>query len=347
MQFKKAERVTRPLKLAITGPSGSGKTLSSLRMAHGIGGKVALIDTENSSASLYSDRHDFDTVTLAPPYTTAKYIDAMKLASDLGYNVVIVDSISHAWAGDGGLLSQKESADARGGNQYTNWAPITKQQEAFKSFILNYPNHLICTMRSKQDYVLVGDERGKQKPQKVGMAPIQREGMEYEFDTVFDVAMNHEAQTSKDRTGLFDGQAFVIDESTGKKIMEWKKNDKPIPPQFNMVDFMSKAKTVTSLADLDALYKANKANITADPLKDDAVQLFKDLSAQLKSVENDRKRDFDDIKHKIIRTAFEESLDMIQSEVNNSHLDAKQVEFLTTLIKERRHEIGVHPETVA
>lgn len=346
MQFKKAERVTRPLKLAITGPSGSGKTLSSLKLASGIGGKIAVIDTENSSASLYSDRYDFDTVTLSPPYTTAKYIEAMRLASDNGYFVVIIDSISHAWAGDGGLLSQKESADSRGGNQYTNWAPITKQQEAFKSFILNYPNHLICTMRSKQDYVMSDNGKGKQAPIKVGLAPVQREGMEYEFDTVFDVAMNHEAQTSKDRTGLFDGQTMVIDETTGAKIMEWKKSDKPLPPKFNMSDFMYRARETTSLAELNVLYKANKSDITLDPLKDDAVQLFRDLAEQFKAVDNDRKKEFEEIRGKIMRTAFEESLDLIKPDISNSHLDDKQVKFLEELIESRRHEIGVHPETV-
>lgn len=219
--FKKAERHKGYLKNAITGPSGSGKTYSALLLASGMGQKIALIDTENGSASLYSDRFQFDTMTIDPPYTIEKFKFAVQAAQDAKYDVLVIDSISHAWAGDGGLLAKKESLDARGGNSYTNWSSITKEQELFKSTILNAKVHIICTMRSKQDYILETDHKGKSSPKKVGLAPIQRDGMEYEFTTVFDLAMNHEAQISKDRTGLFDGKIFKITENTGKSILAW------------------------------------------------------------------------------------------------------------------------------
>lgn len=226
--FRKAERKQAKLKLALTGPSGSGKTMSSLYLAKGVGKKIALVDTENASASLYADRFEFDTVVLTPPYTIAKYIEAIKSAESLGYDVLIIDSISHAWAGDGGLLAKKESLDARSGNSYTNWGGITKEHEQFKAMLLNCNIHLICTMRSKQDYVLELNEKGKQAPRKVGLAPIQRDGMEYEFTTVFDVAMDHHAQASKDRTGLFDGQLFKISTETGENLMKWISEGKPV-----------------------------------------------------------------------------------------------------------------------
>ena len=219
--FKKAERNQAKLNIAITGPSGSGKTFSSLRLAKGLGKKVAVIDTENKSASLYADRFDFDTLTLEAPYTIQKYIDAIKAAVEAGYDVLVVDSITHAWAGEGGLLAKKESLDARGGNSYTNWASITKEQELFKATILNSQIHMICTMRSKQEYVIEQNERGKSAPKKVGMAPIQRDGMEYEFTTVFDVAADHQAAISKDRTGLFEGAIEKITELTGEKFLAW------------------------------------------------------------------------------------------------------------------------------
>lgn len=221
MSFVKAQRRQAKLKIALTGPSGSGKTYSALSLASGMGKKIALIDTENGSASLYADKFDFDTVIIEQPYTVAKYSQAVKEAETAGYEVLIIDSISHAWAGEGGLLAEKESLDARGGNSYTNWSAITKKQEQFKSMLLNCDLHLICTMRSKQDYIMETNEKGKQAPKKVGLAPVQRDGMEYEFTTVLDVAMNHEAQASKDRTGLFDGLLFKISKDTGLTLIKW------------------------------------------------------------------------------------------------------------------------------
>lgn len=228
MTFKKAERRQVKLKIAITGPSGSGKTYSALEMAKGIGKKIALIDTENGSASLYSDRFEFDTCEISPPYTIPKYTDAIKAAIAAGYEVLVIDSITHAWAGEGGLLAKKESLDARGGNSYTNWGSITKEQELFKAALLNASVHLIVTMRSKQDYVVEVNEKGKSAPRKVGLAPIQRDGMEYEFTTVFDVAMDHAAAASKDRTGLFDGHIEKLSEETGKRLIAWLQSAKPV-----------------------------------------------------------------------------------------------------------------------
>lgn len=264
MTFKKAERKQAKLKLAMTGPSGSGKTMSSLLMASGMGKKIALVDTENGSASLYSDRFSFDVLELDAPYTIAKYTEAIKAAQAAGYEVLVIDSITHAWAGDGGLLAKKEALDARGGNSYTNWAGITKEHEAFKAALLNADIHLIVTMRSKQDYVLEVNDRGKSAPKKVGLAPIQRDGMEYEFTTVFDVAMDHNAVASKDRTGLFDGQIHKIDESTGKRLMTWlsggKPAEKPAPiqkpaqpePEEDDVDMPPAAKAPVVLPATDA-----------------------------------------------------------------------------------------------
>lgn len=236
MTFKQAERTQARLKIALTGPSGSGKTFSGLLIAAGIGKRIAVVDTENGSASLYADMDKgplagivFDTLELAPPYTINKYTEAIDAAEKAGYDVLLIDSISHAWVGEGGLLDKKTALDARGGNSYTNWATITPEQERFKSRLLQADMHIICTMRSKQDYVLELNEKGKQAPKKVGLAPIQRDGMEYEFTTVFDLAMDHNAAASKDRTGLFDGQLFKPSKETGAKIMKWLKAAKPAP----------------------------------------------------------------------------------------------------------------------
>lgn len=219
--FKKAVRSQAKLKLAITGPSGSGKTFSALRLAKGMGGRIAVVDTENGSASLYSDRFDFDALEMYPPFSTEKYIQAIQGAEKAGYEILIIDSLSHQWAGEGGLLNKKEQMDSRGGNSYINWAKMTPEHEKFKSAILHCNMHVIGTIRSKQDYVLEQNEKGKQVPRKVGLAPIQRDSMEYEFTTVFDISMNHEASASKDRTGLFVDRMFQMTEDTGKDLMAW------------------------------------------------------------------------------------------------------------------------------
>lgn len=229
--FSKAVRRKAKLKLAIIGPSGSGKTMSALRLAKGLGGKIAVIDCENDSASLYAHLFDFDSMNMTPPFTTEKYAQAIEEAAKLKYDVLIIDTISHAWAGTGGLKEQKDKLDSSGkGSSYTNWGPISKKHEAFKAAFLHAPMHVICNMRSKQDYVLV-EEKGKQVPKKVGMAPIQREGMEYEFTTVFDLNMANDAEVSKDRTGMFK-EPFQITEDTGKMFLDWlsQATEEALPP---------------------------------------------------------------------------------------------------------------------
>lgn len=220
--FKKATRKQTKLKIAVTGPSGSGKTYGALLLAQGLGKKIAVIDTEQGSASLYADKFEFDTLKIEPPYRTEKFIDAIDSAVAAGYDIVIIDSISHAWASEGGLLEQKDDKDNRGGNSYTNWRAITKKQEAFFGKILHSDIDLICTMRSKQEYALVENNKGKMAPQKLGMAPIQRDGVEYEFTLVLDIAMDHSAMTSKDRTSLFSDQSFKITKATGEMIAKWR-----------------------------------------------------------------------------------------------------------------------------
>jgi hypothetical protein len=259
--FQQAKRQQAFLKMALTGPSGSGKTMSALLMASGLGSKIAVLDSENGSASLYSSVVDFDTAPLSPPFTTEKYIQAIQFAEKNGYDVLIIDSLTHAWSGPGGLLEQKEQMDSRGGNSFANWAKITPKHNALMSAILHSKVHVIATMRSKQDYVLA-DKNGKQVPQKVGLAPQQREGAEYEFTTVLDIAMNHEAESSKDRTGLFDGKLFKITKETGIALKNWLDSAEPVPlvkqenkpaPERRVEEKKPDAKTPTTVREMAAL----------------------------------------------------------------------------------------------
>lgn len=231
--FKKAVRSAVKIKIGLQGPSGSGKTLGALALAKMLanGGQIAVIDTENGSASLYADRFDFDTLQLDPPYTSRRFEDAINAAVQAGYAVVVIDSLSHQWAGEGGILSRKEAADARPGtNSFTNWGPFTKEHEAFKASILHAPVHVVATLRTKQEYVLAENNKGKQVPKKMGMAPIQREGMEYEFSIAFELQMDHKATASKDRTGLFDGQLVdLLDPAVGQRVLSWLSSAQPAP----------------------------------------------------------------------------------------------------------------------
>lgn len=246
--FKRAERKQTKIKMAVTGPSGSGKTWGALEIASGLGQKIAVIDTESGSASLYSDKFEFDVLELNPPYNVEKYMRALDLAIEAKYDVVIIDSISHAWAGEGGLLSVKETLDSRArSNSFTNWGQITKMHERFKAKIVSAPIHIICTIRSKQGYVIT-EKDGKQVPQKVGLDLIQREGIEYEFAIVFDISMSHEVDVSKDRTGLFANRFFKLTKAVGEEIRAWLDSAKPPEPPKKIINHAQKI--IDEVADL-------------------------------------------------------------------------------------------------
>ena len=222
MEIRKAERKKAKLRLGIAAPSGAGKTYSALLLAFGLGGKVGLIDTEHGSGDLYAHLGDYDIIGIEAPYTVAKYLQAIKAFEQAGYDTIIIDSLSHAWAGDGGLLDkQGKIADSGKANGFAAWRTITPEHNALVEAMLRSPCHIIATMRAKQEYVLETNEKGKQTPKKVGLAPVQRDGMEYEFTVMLDIDMNHIASASKDRTSLFDGQHMKVTPDTGKMLLGW------------------------------------------------------------------------------------------------------------------------------
>lgn len=224
--IRKAERKKAKLRLGIAAPSGAGKTYSALLLAFGLGGKVGLIDTEHGSGDLYAHLGDYDIIGIEAPYTVNKYREAIKAFEEAGYTTIIIDSLTHAWAGDGGLLDKQGKMADRGTNSFAAWRSITPEHNALVDSMLKSPSHIIATMRAKQEYVLETNDKGKQQPKKVGMAPVQREGMEYEFTVMLDVDMQHIASASKDRTSLFDGQFFKINQDTGKTLLAWLENGK-------------------------------------------------------------------------------------------------------------------------
>lgn len=223
MQIRKAERRKAKLRLGIVGASGSGKTYTALLLALGLGGKIGLIDTENGSGELYADLGGYDVITLHAPYEAQKYFDAIKAFENAKYDVIIIDSLTHAWAGEGGLLEKQGTLESSGRykNSFATWRDITPLHNKLIEAMLKSPSHIIGTMRSKQEYVLEKDDKGRSVPRKVGMAPVQREGMDYEFTVVFDLSDTHYAKASKDRTSMFDNKLFVPSVETGKQLAAW------------------------------------------------------------------------------------------------------------------------------
>lgn len=236
MSFQRAERKRAKARIAFCGPSGSGKTKSALLMAMGMGGRIAVIDTERRSAELYSDLCEYDVAPIEDNFDPANYIKLLHEAEKEGYDIIIIDSLSHAWEGSGGILDKHDKASAadRSGNSFTAWRKITPQHNALVDAILQSPCHIIATMRTKTEYNMVEETsangRKTTKPQKVGLKPIQREGLDYEFTTVFDVSIEgHVATASKDRTELFDGNPDKISAKHGEMLMNWLNSGASVP----------------------------------------------------------------------------------------------------------------------
>lgn len=222
MKLQKAERHQVKLRIGLSGPSGFGKTYSSLLLAYGITGdwnKIAIIDTENRSASLYSHLGNFNVLSLDEPYSPERYLEAITLCEDSDIELIIVDSISHEWQGKGGILEIHEQL----GGRFQDWARVTPRHNSFVDAIIQSKCHVITTSRRKVDYSLDKDGEGKTKVMKLGTKEITREGFEYELTVNFELLNDkHLLSASKDRTGLFSGKPeFIINSNTGKKLIEW------------------------------------------------------------------------------------------------------------------------------
>ncbi len=293
--FKKARRTQARLRTGIAGVSGSGKTMGALRVARGlvermiamgilegpVEGKIALIDSERRSAQLYAHVAPFDTLELVPPYSVDRYQQALMAAEQAGYTVCIIDQISHAWAGPGGQLEWIDTLKQNAKNAMSPWSKVTPVQQEFYDRMLRSPMHLILTMRSKSEWVIedvVENGRTKKVPRKIGMSPVQREGIEYEMTTMLDVDLEtHMASSSKDRTGLFDGRTVRLDEEVGRQLADWLLSGDVAEPEAEIVparekvvsvatDFISAFDSAVTLDDLKELF--GKAEVVVKGYKE-------------------------------------------------------------------------------
>lgn len=255
MAFKKATKNNLFVKLCLSGPSGSGKTFSALLIAKGLGGSTAVLDTEHKSASLYADRFEFDTWDDEDPngYPPEFFCEVIKSAEQAGYQNLIIDSLSHEWFGRGGCLELAEmiGRSRYKGNTFAAWGDVTPRHNRMIETILGAKLNIIATMRSKTDYVIQKDEKtGKATPQKVGLAAVQRDGMDYEFTVVFELERdNHIAVAGKDRTHLFS-DPVLITEATGQRIAQWLTKPQPVTATVSMGMFVNNLQSAPPSSEL-------------------------------------------------------------------------------------------------
>jgi hypothetical protein len=260
MQFKKADKKASKLRCSIFGPSGAGKTYTSLRIANGfknsLNGKIAFIDSERGSASKYADRFDFDVLELERK-TISDYIQAIKLAGENNYNILIIDSLSHAWQELIEDIDKLANIKYKG-NTWRAWAEGTPKQRSLIDAIINYPGHVIATIRSKTEWE-VGEDK---KVRRVGLSPEQGKGIEYEFDMLLEITVDHYATVIKDRTGKYQDKIIQMpDEKFGSELIDWLNSgsiveiNKPEPTKSEPIKPLAKEPIKPSLEETFSKYK--------------------------------------------------------------------------------------------
>lgn len=275
-EIHRATKCRAKLRLGMSGPAGSGKTYSALLIAHGLGGRIGMIDTEHGSGDLYADLlpEGYEVLQLTPPFTPARYVEAMHALEQAGVDTIIVDSLSHAWSGEGGSLDRHGKIADRSGNSWQAWRQVTPEHNALVEALLQSPCHVIATMRAKTDYVQEKDERtGRQIVRKIGLAPIMREGIEYEFTIFMELDSNHLAHVGKDRTRLFDGMIIKPDSETGRSLLDWLNSGVQAPIKASLPDAQKIAlcEGMEQAVTADALYQAFAAAYrAAHALQDNA-----------------------------------------------------------------------------
>jgi hypothetical protein len=290
--FQKAVKSKSKLRAAIFGASGSGKTFSALRVATGLGEKIAVIDSERGSSSKYADRFNFDVCDLEKR-TIESYCDAIKSAS--GYDVLIIDSISHAWQE---LLEEvdKIAETKYKGNSWSAWSKATPIQRKFIECILNFSGHVIVTMRSKTEWTIERNDNGKSTPRRVGLAPEQGKGIEYEFDMLLELSNDHSCHVIKDRTGMY--QDAVIDklsEDFGKELKNWLNDGVLIVSAIELINTLFK--TSSNLEDVNKLQEElTKRKWKSDLERKEASILFKQKKEELEKVLAEQDLEFNNIK---------------------------------------------------
>jgi AAA domain len=260
LTFTRATKAQAKARLAFAGPSGSGKTYTSLITATALGGPIAFIDTERGSAAKYADEFTFDVLAMHT-FDPRDLVKALAAAGAGGYSTVVVDSLSHFWMGTGGMLEQVDHAAKRfgGGNSFAGWKEARPLERGMVDALLAYPGHVIVTMRTKTEWVIDENDRGKKVPRKIGTKPEQREGIEYEFDIVGDLDLENTLIVSKSRCRTL-AKAVIREPGPefGGKVLAWLSDG--AEPGVSIADVRQQAlNPAASYEDLLVLYKHEEA----------------------------------------------------------------------------------------
>lgn len=298
--FQKASRKKAKLRLAIDGPAGAGKSYTALRFAWelatheakktGTAPKIAAIDTEHGSLSLYEGiKEGKDTITfdvIEPDnFAPAVYASLIEAAAEQNYHVVIIDSLSHAWAGVGGALEMvdRSAKQSRSGNSFTAWRDVTPQHNRLVETILSVPIHVIATMRTKIEHVLEEQTTSSGKtvlaPKKIGTKPIQREGMEYEFTVVADMDVNHTLTVSKTRCPAIDGEV-VSKPGPGfiSKVIRWLETGEESKTKFQRLG--ANDAQIAKITEIAAQVYADLEDLSKEVTRRYSVRTLQELAAK-------------------------------------------------------------------
>lgn len=290
MIIRKAVRKNAKLRIGISALAGAGKTMSSLLVAKGLAGpngKIGVIDTERGSASLYADKVDFDVIELNKPFTVKKYLEAIEAFENAGYDVIVIDSLSHAWTGQGGLLEkQQQMSSGLEGDKTNAWREITPEHNKLVDAMLESSCDIIATTRAKAEYVVGTDSQGNATMNKIGTKPVQREGMEYEFTVFLDIDLKtHKATASKDRTEIFSTFNDVLDERLGKKLADWRNKGEQVGAvkQENINQSI-----LGELSDIEKefLFDATQ-RLNDSKSKEEMVQIYKEVYSKAKLLDSE------------------------------------------------------------
>jgi hypothetical protein len=294
MAFIKATKSQAKLRMAIMGPSGSGKTMSALAIASGLGERIAVIDSERGSASKYASEFNFDVCTLEE-FSVESYIRNIKEAEAAKYEVLIIDSLTHAWAGPGGVLDVVDAAKkSKGGNDFGAWKSGSPLQAKLIDAMLRSKCHVLATMRSKVEYVLEKNDRGQNVPRKVGMAPVQRADIEFEFDIAGTMNSDNEMVIEKTRFRPWGGKVFPKPSAVeGRILRSWLDDGAPAPEQADPAPTFAKAEATPAPKAQPAVESAEvkklRAQIAAAASVADLEKLIPELQ-KLPETERDQVR---------------------------------------------------------
>ncbi len=285
--FKPATREASYARIALSGPSGSGKTYTALALATALSDRVAVIDTERGSASKYVGLNGWTFDTTTPDrFSPLSLVELLGEAAGAEYGCVVIDSLSHYWMGVDGMLEQADRR-ARNGNSFSGWKEVRPEERRMIDALVAYPGHIVVTMRSKTEYVIEENERGKKVPRKVGLKPEQREGLEYEFDVVGDLDHDNTLTIVKSRIHTLAKAVIPLPgEDLAVEIRDWLSDGAKVP---TVAEIRKKALAAQDRNALNEVWKEAAAHrLTAAPTTDQhgnptvLVDLFRALGSAVK-----------------------------------------------------------------